>query len=177
MYGSENDEFTDPNNGDSDDDGLNDFAEINNLFSNPKLKDTDEDGLEDLGKAIAEKFICDDYSLTNEDTDGDGTEDGDEDLDGDGLTNIEEITSDNPYGYYSDAIQQDTDRDGLWDGDEIDPWNIDNDGKQSIQLCSLIQIPMTHEDGFDYEEVLPSNNTQSSRMDPREADTDDDGVR
>ncbi|MFL2941693.1 MAG: transglutaminase domain-containing protein [Candidatus Poseidoniales archaeon] len=176
VYGTGNDECTDPNDDDTDDDELTDSAEINTFFSDPKLKDTDDDGLEDFWE-LQRNFSGHDYSLTNNDTDGDEIEDGDEDLDGDGLTNIEELTSSNPYVYFSDATNEDTDGDGLWDGDEIDPWNNDNDGvNNQYNYVSDPNSNDTDGDGLsDYEEVLPSNNTQSSRTDPKDSDTDGDG--
>ena len=51
----------------------------------------------------------------DEDTDGDGLNDGDEDTDGDGLNDGDEV-----YTHQTDPLVADTDGDGLNDGDEVD---------------------------------------------------------
>ena len=70
---------TDPNKADTDDDGYNDWLELNNDFSphNPqkvKLEDNDNDG-DGLSDKMELNFHTD---LNNPDTDGDGFKDGDE---------------------------------------------------------------------------------------------------
>ncbi|MEM7384681.1 MAG: LamG-like jellyroll fold domain-containing protein [Verrucomicrobiota bacterium] len=105
-------EFTasaDPNQKDTDDDGLGDGAEVNTHGTSPALVDTDGDGLGD-GDEIA--------AGTNPqevDTDGDGLNDGDE---------VAEQT---------DPVNPDTDGDGVNDGaelalggDPLDPNNVPN---------------------------------------------------
>ena len=83
---------TDPKVSDSDNDGLNDYDEIIDLVSNPLNDDSDSDGLYDYWEWVrsTQGYL---YSLNSNDTDEDGTLDGDEDLDTDGLTNLEEPVS------------------------------------------------------------------------------------
>jgi hypothetical protein len=63
TYNNPDDTGTDPNNADSDGDGLNDGLEVTSLGTNPTLSDTDDNG----------------------------TPDGAEDYDGDGFSNVEEL--------------------------------------------------------------------------------------
>ena len=64
---------TNPNNADTDSDGLNDWIELNTHETDPTLEDTDEDGLND-GEEINDY----DTNPIVKDSDGDGLEDGDE---------------------------------------------------------------------------------------------------
>lgn len=117
---------TDPDNFDSDGDGLNDGEEVNTYKSNPLNADSDGDGLKD----------SDEVKLYNTnpiiaDTDGDGLNDGVEvnmyktnpskvDSDNDGLSDNEEITK-----HKSDPLKADSDGEGLNDGDEIKKYKTD----------------------------------------------------
>ena len=65
--------MTDPNDNDSDDDGLLDGAEVNTFISNPNNNDSDLDSLED-GEEVNEYGT----SPTNSDSDGDLIGDYDE---------------------------------------------------------------------------------------------------
>lgn len=125
---------TDPENPDTDGDGLTDGAEFN-IYKTDLLKaDTDGDGLND-GDEVR-------INSTNPnliDTDNDGISDGDEvlkyntdplltDTDNDGISDFNEITKTK-----TDPIKADTDGDGLKDGDELnkyktDPLKSDTDG-------------------------------------------------
>lgn len=125
---------TDPENSDTDGDGLKDGEEVNTYKSNPLNADTDGDGLKD-GEEVS-KFST---NPTLADTDGDGLNDGTEvnlhktnptkaDSDQDGLNDNEEITK-----YKTDPMKADTDGEGLNDGDEVkkyktDPLKTDTDG-------------------------------------------------
>ncbi len=148
---------TDPNNPDTDGDGLTDGEEVKRYHTNPLNPDTDGDGLPD-GEEVQQyhtdptKFDTDGDGLSdgdevfkyhtnplNVDTDGDGLSDGEEalkyhtdplkvDTDGDGLSDWEEVKI-----YHTDPLIPDTDGDGLTDGDEVhryhtDPLNQDTDG-------------------------------------------------
>lgn len=154
---------TDPQNPDTDGDGLPDGVEIRETGTNPCLPDTDGDGLADgLEVSLGADPL-------NPDTDGDGLPDGwevshgldprsasgndgaDADPDGDGLSNRQELEAG------TDPHNPDSDGDGLHDGAEAsrgtDPLNPDTDG-----------------DGLtDGQEV-------SLGTDPRDADTDKDGL-
>ena len=135
---------TDPNNSDTDGDGLTDGEEVLVNKTNPLIKDTDSDGLDDA----YEVYISDTNPLKT-DTDGNGVLDGDEDLDKDGLTISEESKlntnpkendsdfdglsdKDEIYKYKTDPNNRDTDEDGILDGLEIElkfnPNNTDSNG-------------------------------------------------
>ncbi|MCJ8271261.1 MAG: MSCRAMM family adhesin SdrC, partial [Psychrosphaera sp.] len=90
---------------------------------------------------------------TNNDTDGNGVNDGNEDFDNDGLSNIDELS------LGTDIANVDSDGDGISDGDEVnthgsDPTSTDSDG-----------------DGLADGDELAIHGT-----DPANADTDGDGL-
>ncbi len=102
---------TDPNNPDTDGDGLKDGEEVNKYKTNPLKTDTDGDGLSDYDEVM--KYHTDPLKV---DTDGDGLSDGDEVL-----------------KYHTDPLKVDTDGDGLSDYEEVmkyktDPLKVDTDG-------------------------------------------------
>lgn len=102
---------TNPDNPDTDGDGLNDGEEINKYSSNPLKTDTDGDGLNDYDEVK-------DY-MTNVNK---------QDTDNDGLSDFAEVKT-----YKTDPLKADTDGDGLNDGDEVskyatDPNKMDTDG-------------------------------------------------
>jgi len=151
---------TDPENDDTDEDGLNDYAEVFTYGTNPLLPDTDEDGLHDYQEVIVYGSDPNDP-----DTDEDNIEDGDEvntygtdptdpDTDADGLNDDVEITITG-----TSPTNPDSDSDSLLDGEEVntygtDPLDLDSD-----------------DDGLtDYEEVIVYG------TDPNDQDTDDDGL-
>ncbi len=101
---------SDPNNADTDADGLSDGDEVNQYQTNPLKADSDGDGLFD-GTEV-KRFETDPLRT---DTDGDGLNDG------------------NEFRYKSNPLRVDTDKDGLNDGDEVnqfktDPAKADTDG-------------------------------------------------
>ena len=124
---------TDPNNPDTDGDGLKDGEEVNAYKTDPLNPDTDGDGLKD-GEEVRT------YSTNplNPDTDGDGLRDGEEvntyatnpnnaDTDGDGLSDGAEVRE-----YATDPLNRDSDGDTLTDGEEVltyrtNPLNRDTD--------------------------------------------------
>lgn len=125
---------TDPNNPDTDGDGLSDGEEVNTYKTNPLNPDTDGDGLSD-GQEVTQYKT----DPNKADTDGDGLSDGEEvntyktdpnkaDTDGDGLSDNAEVTN-----YKTDPLKADTDGDSLNDGAEVniyktDPLKADTDG-------------------------------------------------
>jgi outer membrane protein OmpA-like peptidoglycan-associated protein len=117
---------TDPNNPDTDGDGLNDGEEIRTYKTNPLVADTDGDGLKDGAEVKTHKT-----DPTKADTDGDGLKDGEEvnkyktdplkaDTDGDGLKDGEEVNA-----YKTDPLRPDTDNDLLKDGEEVNQYKTD----------------------------------------------------
>jgi outer membrane protein OmpA-like peptidoglycan-associated protein len=125
---------TDPNNPDTDGDGLSDGEEVNKYKTNPLNTDTDGDGLSDYAEVMTYKT-----DPNKADTDGDGLSDGEEvnkyktdpnkaDTDGDGLSDYAEVMT-----YKTDPNKADTDGDSLNDGAEVntyktDPLKADTDG-------------------------------------------------
>jgi uncharacterized membrane protein YgcG len=149
---------TDPNDPDTDQDGLSDGDEVKIYGSNPLSMDTDGDGLPDYNEVMQHGT-----DPTKPDTDGDGINDHDElnfgtaplnpDTDGDRLKDGDEV-----YVHGSNPLVVDTDQDGLSDGDEVNlygsnPTLMDTDG-----------------------DLLPDfNEVMQHGTDPTKADTDGDG--
>lgn len=151
---------SDPNNPDTDGDGLKDGEEVRRYKTSPTVTDTDGDGLNDGDEVFKHRT-----DPSQADTDGDGLTDGDEvlkygtdplriDTDSDTLTDGDEVLK-----YSTDPLKADTDGDGLTDWDEVrsyrtDPANPDTDG-----------------DGLtDFEEI------RTYKTNPLKADTDGGGV-
>jgi len=125
---------TDPKNADTDGDNLKDGEEVITYSTNPLKKDSDDDGLNDFAEVITYKS-----DPLKTDSDGDKISDGDEvskfktnptkkDSDNDGLDDYYELNTSK-----TDPLLADTDGDGLSDGNEINiyntnPKNIDSDG-------------------------------------------------
>ena len=153
---------TDPQNIDTDGDGLDDYYELYVLFTDPLLIDSDGDGM-------------DDYWEVNNSLDP-LVNDSSEDPDGDGLTNTEE------YYYNTNPQESDTDFDGLSDFVEIfthntNPTNSDTDGEGLLDGEEVILYntnplePDTDFDGLtDYEEVIIYS------CNPNLQDTDGEGL-
>ncbi len=160
---------TDPNDGDSDDDGLIDglegYGNPETNHTDPNNPDTDGDGLGDLQEIILGT------DPLNPDSDGDGVLDGDEffkygtnpaweDTDFDGLLDGEEL-----FLYHTNPLDPDSDGDGLTDGLEVlyydtDPMDEDqdNDGltdwEELFVFYTSPRMYDTDGDGLsDYEEV------------------------
>lgn len=126
--------ITDPLNPDSDSDALKDGAEVNTHGTNPLKADTDADLLTDGNEVNSFKT-----DPLDNDTDDDLLDDGKEvnkyktdplkaDSDGDALVDGDEINT-----HRTDPLKADTDGEGLNDGEEIntyrtDPLNVDTDG-------------------------------------------------
>ena len=111
---------TDPNNSDTDGDGLMDGLEVTKYMTNPLKADTDGDNLSDKDEIMNYKT-----SPVKADTDNDGLTDGEEinvtktdplnaDSDGDKLSDGDEVNK-----YKTDPNKKDTDSDTLSDYDEV----------------------------------------------------------
>ncbi len=125
---------TDPNNPDSDGDGLQDGEEVRVYITDPLNPDSDADALKD-GTEVNTHAT----DPLKADTDDDLLDDGKEvnkyktdplkaDSDGDALVDGDEINK-----HRTDPLKADTDGEGLTDGEEInkyrtDPLNMDTDG-------------------------------------------------
>jgi Bacterial TSP3 repeat len=102
---------TDPNNPDTDKDGLNDYVEVRVFKTNPLNVDTDGDMLSDYfevvyhnsGKVFKNFYNAAEYNPTHlnplmKDTNGNGVNDAAEDFDQDGFTNlVEQAKGTNPH--------------------------------------------------------------------------------
>ncbi len=126
-------ELTDPNDSDSDDDGLSDGDEVNVYSTNPNNLDSDADGLNDGNEVNV-------YSTNPNSTDSDSDQISDYDEINTHLTdpNLTDSDSDQLSDYSeinlhsTDPNDSDSDDDGLSDGDEVnlystDPNNQDTD--------------------------------------------------
>jgi len=124
---------TNPLKADSDDDSLSDYDEIMKYGTNPLISDTDSDSLNDGEEVISLKT-----DPLKADSDDDDLTDGDEvlihksnplraDTDGDGLSDGGEVLD-----HKTDPLNADTDGDGLSDSEEVlnyktNPLEIDTD--------------------------------------------------
>ncbi len=110
---------------DNDNDGVSNEVE-DRLFLDPENSDSDADGLTD-----GEEYLKYKTDPAKVDTDGDGLKDGDElwrfrtdplkaDSDKDGLSDGDEVSK-----YNTDPLKLDTDKDGLSDGEELVSYNTD----------------------------------------------------
>ena len=112
----------DPDEYDSDNDGLSNYIEIYMSGTDPTLVDTDEDGTEDANED------ADEDGLTNAEELLEGTDLTKADSDNDDISDYDEINETN-----TDPCNYDTDGDTLSDGDELvlglDPLKKKTDGK------------------------------------------------
>lgn len=99
---------TDPENSDTDGDGLSDYDEIYKTGTSPLKYDTDEDGTNDADSDN------DKDGLSNKEELELGTDPNSADTDGDGLSDYDEINK-----HSTDPLKADSDGDTLNDGDEI----------------------------------------------------------
>lgn len=176
----ESDLGTDPNNVDSDQDGLSDGDEYYTYGSSPTSMDTDGDGLPDFNEVMQQGTDPNDP-----DTDNDGVNDHNElslgtdplnpDTDSDGLSDGYEVD------HGSNFFEPDTDQDGLLDGDEVhlygsSPTSMDTDGDQLPDYNEVMQygtsagLADTDGDGLnDHDELGYGAN-------PLDPDSDGDGA-
>lgn len=133
---------TDPNNPDSDADGLRDGDEVKFYHTDPTRFDTDGDSLSDFDEIRSWR--------TNplvSDTDGDGLNDGEE-----------------AFTYRTDPIKSDTDGDGFSDKLEVtyhsDPLASSSVPSPETQIYTAVEITFNTQLGVSYQiQVLTSQNT------------------
>lgn len=119
---------TNPNNVDSDDDGLSDAEEIDVLGTNPNAADSDGDGLSDSVETNTGVYVSDADTGTDPtlaDTDGDGLADGVENNSG------TFVSAENPG---TDPNNRDTDGDGASDGQEVNAGTDPHDGNDAATI-------------------------------------------
>jgi len=180
---------TDPQDNDTDNDGLNDYEEIVTHGTDPNDNDSDDDGMPDGWEAnngLAPLNNAD--NMTDADSDnllnlyeyGNSTDPQDNDTDNDGLNDYEEIIT-----HGTDPTDNDSDNDGMPDGWELNnglaPLNsadnmtdADSDGLLNLYEYGNSTDPQdtdTDNDGLnDYEEVATHG------TDPNDTDTDNDNM-
>mgnify|MGYP000102848911 CR=1 FL=1 len=173
---------TDPNDPDSDDDGLSDGDELTVTNTNPNFVDSDSDGLSDYDEVVI--YGTDPLSV---DSDIDGLLDGDEvfgygtspsdwDTDGDGVSDGDEVLE-----HLSDPLDKDSDGDGLYDGQEVgwgsDPNALDSDGDG---LTDMEEVERTGTDpalvDTDFDGLTDGQEINEYGTDPLSNDTDRDGL-
>jgi len=156
---TERDLGTDPENPDTDGDGLTDGDEVRKYYTDPKKSDTDGDNLTDYAEVFDHKT-----SPKSPDTDGDALHDG------------EEITR------KTDPLQPDTDSDGLIDGDEVskyktNPINADTDGdslNDGLEAMKLSTNPLAIDS--DGDRLNDGDEVNTYKTNPAKQDTDNDGL-
>jgi hypothetical protein len=183
---------------DDDFDGLTNHRERSIYHTDPDNHDTDHDGLPD-GEEIAHGS-----SPLADDTDGDGLTDGDEvhrfgtdplnkDSDGDGLTDMEEVRlgtsptrmdtdgdnlNDNvELAHGTDPLNRDTDGDGIPDGLETtsSPLLRDTDGDGLADADESRAQLRPYDEDFDGDGLFDAVELTIG-TDPKKADTDNDGA-
>lgn len=154
---------SDPNDADTDDDGLIDGLEGMNIeesnhtdYNNP---DTDNDGLNDMLDTLLptdprDPDSDDDFILDGDEYVKYHTDPSKNDTDYDGLSDGDEL-----FFFYTNPVEMDSDLDGLNDGEEVLIYDTDP------------LHPDTDRDGLsDFYEIFESNTN------PHDPDTDDDGL-
>ncbi|OGU55746.1 MAG: hypothetical protein A2V66_11840 [Ignavibacteria bacterium RBG_13_36_8] len=134
---------TDPLNADTDGDTLNDYDEVMKYKTNPLTVDTDKDGLNDNDEVLRHKT-----DPLNPDTDNDGLKDGDEinqyktspfkaDTDSDGLNDGDEVMK-----YKTDPLKADTDGGTVFDGKEVENGTNPLDPSDDIPKPKVIELQL-----------------------------------
>jgi outer membrane protein OmpA-like peptidoglycan-associated protein len=174
---------TNPKKADTDGDGLNDGAEVNQHKTDPLKADTDGDGLNDA--AEINQYKTDPFKM---DSDADGLNDGAEinqiktsplkaDSDSDGLNDGAEVNQ-----YKTNPLKADSDGDGLNDGDEVsqhktDPLKADSDGdglNDGVEVNQYKTDPATAD--TDSDGLSDGDEVNKYKTDPVKIDTDGGGV-
>lgn len=180
--GTEESLGTDPNNPDTDGDGLMDGEEVETYNTDPLKQDTDGDNLTDYAEVITHKT-----SPIKSDTDADGLLDGEElarktdplnpDTDGDKLIDGDEVNK-----HETDPLEPDTDGDSLIDGDEVqkhgtNPKAIDSD-KDGLKDGEEVNVHKTNpaDPDTDQDGLKDGLEVNQYTTDPNLPDTDKDGL-
>ena len=163
---------TDPNNPDTDADGLNDGEEYLTYTTNPLQVDTDLDGLNDYDEVKVYKT-----NPLMADTDSDGLKDGEEvtkyktdplkaDTDGDKLNDGDEVLK-----YKTNPLKADTDGEGLTDGDEVNGINVELKVVGTSAVTKLFKTDPLKAD-TDGDELTDYAEVKTHKTDPTNVDTD-----
>ena len=140
----ENMENLEVDRGDDDEDGVLNFLE-EMYHTDPQNPDTDGDGLTDY-----EEMAVTGTDPTLADTDGNGTSDGEEDLDGDGLTNSQELHeyNTNPIAIDSDGDGISDGEEVNTHHTDPNNTNTDGDGRDDDWEVNNGYDPTTPQDSF-----------------------------
>jgi hypothetical protein len=173
---------TDPTDADTDGDGLNDGPEVAAYGTDPGDSDTDGEGLPDGAEVIEHGT-----DPTNADTDGDGLDDQheieqtetdptDSDTDGDDLSDGAEVSE-----HGTNPRVADTDADGLNDGAELhdhgtDPTDSDTDGDGLNDGAEIEHETDPTVADTDGDGLDDSAEVNLHETDPLQSDTDGDGL-
>jgi outer membrane protein OmpA-like peptidoglycan-associated protein len=165
---------TDPDDGDTDDDGLDDGGEVRNGKTNPLDDDSDDDGLLDGTEDANHDGVTDpgETDPLDNDSDDDFLQDGTEK----GLaapqgsdTDPTKFIADADPSTSTDPLDKDTDDGSVWDGYE----DVNHDGKVDPRETD----PNVTDDDVDPDkDGIASAQELELGLDPFDADTDDDGV-
>ncbi len=183
---AEDDLGTDPDDPDTDNDGLTDGQEVNEHGTLPKDPDSDNDGMLD-GWEVEHNLDPLNGGDADDDPDGDGltnlqehglnTDPNDDDSDDDGLADGDEVNTHN-----TDPSDDDSDDDGLTDGDEVNTYNTDpNDDDSDDDGLTDGDEVNTHntdpsDDDSDDDGLTDGDEVNTHNTDPNDDDSDDDGM-
>ncbi len=177
----------DPNNPDTDGDGLKDGVEVNGTNdTDPFNPDTDGDGILDGTEDRNHNGATEPGELnpTRTDTDGDGIPDGIEDANHNGVVNPGETDGTNP-DTDGDTLcdgsltvgtcigGEDIDNDGIKDANETDPLNPDTDGDG---LTDGVEVRATYPGPIDAFPDATFPTRPGNQTNPLDPDTDGDGI-
>jgi hypothetical protein len=189
---------TNPLSPDSDSDNLSDGYEVMNTGTDPRSEDSDSDNLTDF-EEFRGWFIALDYGNRQDpfvahvwsdphvnDTDGDGLADREEyelgfnpaskDTDGDGVEDKDDVATTVDI---QSILERDLDQDGLTGQVELNGWDVtytDTTGNHTIHVTSDPFIADTDLDGLSDGEEFDLYIPSPYRTNPRNADTDNDGL-
>ncbi|MFB1481346.1 Ig-like domain-containing protein [Corallococcus sp. RDP092CA] len=182
---------TDPNNPDTDGDGIPDGVEVNVGHTNPLDSDSDDDGILDGNEDKNHDGLvdADETDPNNPDTDGDGLTDGVElgltEPQGDD-TDPSKFVADQDPSTKTNPLDDDSDDDGLTDGNEdanhdgkvdpteTDPNDIDTDGDG---LTDGLELGLTDPQGDDTDpSKFVVDQDPNTKTNPLDQDTDHGGV-
>lgn len=167
---------------DQDGDGLTDLVE-EELGTDPDDADSDDDGLSDFEEVGGDNVytVGVDTDPNNADTDGDGVQDGTES----GLTNADvgddtgdSFVPDSDPGSTTSPVRADSDLDGLKDGEEDSNGNgrIDADESDPNDPCDPDNTNVVCTDGDADGDGIPDSVEDDLGTDSTSADTDNDGL-
>lgn len=164
-----------PDNGvDTDNDGVNNYADVNN---NPGGTDTDGDGVIDSYDMDIDGDGIPNSAEGGGDLDGDGTPDNrDLDTDGDGIPDVLEGTVDSDGDGIPDYRDRDSDNDGVPDALELAGLHQDTDGDGIPDRFDVDQTGGTDTNGDGVDDAGLPDSDHDGLSDLLDTDQDGDGI-